>query len=178
MAFFTCASKRRCGLGGRRWRLKGLPGCWPGVLSQWTEGQLARRGWPCLFCFFRESPRHVCPRCAPLCPHPQDVCHGFGQDGAAVFAARAGASIPQHPAHAGVAAHCAGIGAAPLRRPEGHARARGPAGQLAAQGGAHRRNPVHRGARGAARLHRRAAAGRSGGHALGRRAPGARSAED
>jgi hypothetical protein len=39
------------------------------------------------------------------------------------------------------------------------------AGQLEAQGRAHRRDPVRRRARGAAGLHRRAAAGRPGRHA-------------
>ncbi len=66
---------------------------------------------------------------------------------------------------AGIDPHRAGIGAAQLRRQEGPARACGAARQLAAERAAQRRDPLRRRARGAAGLHRRAAAGRPGRHA-------------
>ncbi len=69
-------------------------------------------------------------------------------------------------------AHRAGVGAAQLRRPEGHGRACPAACQLVPQRRPHHGNPVHGGARRAAGLHRRAAAGRPGRDAQRRRTPG------
>ena len=82
-----------------------------------------------------------------------------------LFAAGAGQDPPERQAPAGVDPHRAGIGAAQLRRRQGHREHVRATGQLAAERAAQRRNPLRRGARGAAGLHRRAAAGRPGRHA-------------
>ena len=91
--------------------------------------------------------------------------------GEVLLAARACKAIPQRQSSSGLDPHRARIGAAQLRRQEGDARARGAARELEAQGRAQGRDSFCRGARRAAGLHRRTAAGRSGRHAHHRQCP-------
>ena len=97
--------------------------------------------------------------------HTQAIQDRLGPRRAVLLAAGTGQDLSEHQAAAGVDPHRARIGAAQLRRQEGRRRACGAARQLAAERAAQRRDPLRRGPRGAAGLHRRAAAGRPGGDA-------------
>ncbi len=90
------------------------------------------------------------------------------QQGLSVLLAAGAGQGPGHrrAAAPGLDPHRPGVRAAQLRWQESHRRTRPPARQLAGQRQARRRDPLRRGPRGAAGLHRRAAAGRHRRHAL------------
>ena len=105
----------------------------------------------------------------------QEFALGGGGRGGSLFAAAPRAGGPgRHLAPARLPPHRARVGAAQLRRQARQGGGRPRAGRLEAQRRADGRDPVRRRAHRPAGLHRRAAARRSRGHALGRRAPAAR----